>query len=77
MFFAGNGGNGWDDVDHVGIYLGENWMIHSTGGGPQLEWVADGWYYDNFVWGRQLSLSAGPRLPRFRDVDTGDFAAAP
>lgn len=77
MFFAGNGGNGWDDVDHVGIYLGENWMIHSTGGGPQLEWVADGWYYDNFVWGRQLSLSAGPRLPRFRDVDTGDLAAAP
>jgi hypothetical protein len=64
MFFASNGGGGWDDVDHVGIYLGENWMIHSTDGGPQLQWTADGWYHDNFVWGRQLSSgSLGPQGP--------------
>jgi hypothetical protein len=64
MFFASNGGGGWDDVDHVGIYLGENWMIHSTDGGPQLQWAGEGWYFDNFVWGRQLT-SAGlrPQVP--------------
>jgi cell wall-associated NlpC family hydrolase len=64
LFFASNGGNGWDDVDHVGIYLGWDWMIHSTGGGPQLQWVAEGWYFDNFVWGRQLvTKGLGPMPP--------------
>lgn len=77
MFFASNGGNGWEDVDHVGIYLGENWMIHSTGGGPQLEWVGDGWYHDNYVWGRQLTVGASPRLPGFRAARAGEPAVAP
>jgi cell wall-associated NlpC family hydrolase len=63
MFFASNGGNHAGDVDHVGIYLGNNWMFHSTGGGPQLAWVGDGWYYDNFVWGRGLT-STVPRMPQ-------------
>ena len=35
MFFASNGGNQADDVDHVGIYLGDGWMFHSTGGAYQ------------------------------------------
>jgi hypothetical protein len=41
-------------------------MFHSTGGGPFIEWVGDGWYYDNFVWGRKLLRdgNAGPRLPQ-------------
>jgi cell wall-associated NlpC family hydrolase len=60
MFFASNGGKTWQDVDHVGIYLGNSWMIHSTGisDGPVLEWVADGWYHDHFVFGRRL-IGAG------------------
>jgi NlpC/P60 family/S-layer homology domain len=62
MFFASNGGNHAGDVDHVGIYLGNNWMFHSTGGGPQLGWVGDGWYYDHFVWGRALKSTA-PQMP--------------
>jgi cell wall-associated NlpC family hydrolase len=66
MFFASNGGGSWSDVDHVGIYLGKNWMIHSTGGGPQLEWVGDGWYKDNFVYGRDLNANSSPQTPGSR-----------
>jgi hypothetical protein len=54
MFFASNGGHTWQDVNHVGIYIGNGWMIHSTAGGPQIEWANDGWYHDHFVWGRAL-----------------------
>jgi len=65
MFFASNGGHTAADVDHVGNFLGNGWMSHSTGGGPQLAWVASGWYYDHFVWGRSLKAYTGPerRLP--------------
>jgi hypothetical protein len=63
MFFASNGGGTWQDVDHVGLYIGNHWMVHSTSGGPQLVWVGDGWYQDNFVWGRGLrSSSSAPAL---------------
>jgi cell wall-associated NlpC family hydrolase len=51
---ASDGGKRWQDVDHVGIYLGSGWMIHSTGDGPQLQWIGDGYYRDHFVWGRAL-----------------------
>jgi cell wall-associated NlpC family hydrolase len=57
MMIADNGGSTWQDVDHVGVYLGNDWMIHSTGSedGPTLEWVGDGWYHDMFVWGRRIA----------------------
>jgi cell wall-associated NlpC family hydrolase len=86
MFFASNGGGDWDDVDHVGIYLGENWMIHSTDGGPRLQWAGEGWYYDNFVWGRQLTkgglLPEGPgrgpvTIGFVGDPTAGEPAVAP
>jgi len=54
MTFSSNGSKRWQDVTHVGIYLGNGWMMHSTDGGPQLQWVGDGYYRDNFVWGRAL-----------------------
>jgi NlpC/P60 family/S-layer homology domain len=56
MFFASNGGKQWSDVDHVGLYASNGWMIHSSGSvaGPVIEWVADGYYRDHFVWGRRL-----------------------
>jgi cell wall-associated NlpC family hydrolase len=64
MFFASNGGNTADDVDHVGVYLGDGWMFHSTGGGPQIEWVGDGYWQDTFVWGRDLASEKGmPERP--------------
>ncbi len=60
MFFASDGGTNWTDVDHVGIYMGNGWMMHSTGGGPQLQYVGSGYYHDTFVYGRQLKASSGP-----------------
>jgi hypothetical protein len=75
MFFASNGGNQADDVDHVGIYLGDGWMSHSTGGGPQIEWVGDGWWYDNFVWGRKLKTNASPQGAV--DVTAGERPVGP
>jgi len=62
MFFASNGGNTWQDVDHVGMYVGNGWMIDSTGSenGPTIDFVAPGtWWNDHFVWGRRL-INGGP-----------------
>jgi cell wall-associated NlpC family hydrolase len=56
MLFADDGGKTWQDADHVGIYLGQGWMIHSSGSpdGPVLESVTSGWWRDHFLWGRRL-----------------------
>jgi cell wall-associated NlpC family hydrolase len=54
MFQASNGGSTYKDVDHVSLFLGNGWMIHSTDGGPQLEYTATGWYKDYFVYGRRI-----------------------
>ena len=78
MFFASNGGHTASDVDHVGIYAGNNWMIHSTGGGPQLEWTGDGWWYSHFVYGRPLrGASMGPGSPNGTDVLAGEAPVGP
>jgi cell wall-associated NlpC family hydrolase len=77
MFFASNGGGAWQDVDHVGLYIGNDWMVHSTSGGPQLAWVGDGWYQDHFVWGRGLrSSSSAPALSATAALG-GEPAVAP
>ncbi|HEY3209061.1 MAG TPA: NlpC/P60 family protein [Actinomycetota bacterium] len=56
MFFSSNGGKKWSDVNHVGLYVGKGWMIHSSGStdGPVVEWVTDGYYRDHFVYGRRI-----------------------
>ncbi len=86
MFFASNGGGSWSDVDHVGMYAGNGWMIHSTDGGPQITWVGDGWYRDNFVWGRRVigstasqpaSLSSAAGRPDTTDLKAGEPPAGP
>ena len=41
---SSTGGTRWQDVSHVGVYLGNGWMMHSTRGGPQLQWVGGGYY---------------------------------
>jgi hypothetical protein len=62
MFFASDGGTSYTDVDHVGVYIGMNWMMHSSSStdGPVLEWVGSGYYSDTFVYGRRvLGVAAG------------------
>jgi cell wall-associated NlpC family hydrolase len=46
-------------VDHMGIYLGGGWMIHSSRYGVALASIASGWYRDRFSWGRRPLAEAG------------------
>ena len=45
-------------VDHMGIYAGNGWMIHSSRYGVALAKV-EGWYADRFAWGRRPLAEAG------------------
>lgn len=45
-------------VDHMGIYAGGGWMIHSSRFGVALAPV-DGWYAERFAWGRRPLAEAG------------------
>jgi cell wall-associated NlpC family hydrolase len=45
-------------IDHAGVYLGGNWMIHSSRYGVALAPVA-GWYAERFAWGRRPLTEAG------------------
>ncbi|HEX8098673.1 MAG TPA: C40 family peptidase [Actinomycetota bacterium] len=51
MFFGSSSG-----VNHVALYVGNNWMMSSSGSvdGPVLEWVGSGWWRDHFKFGRSL-----------------------
>jgi cell wall-associated NlpC family hydrolase len=46
----------YGSIDHAGLYLGNGWMIHSSGGraGVTLSWAGDGWWRDHFVFGRRV-----------------------
>ncbi len=39
-------------VDHMGVYLGNGWMIHSSAFGVALA-PLDGWYRNAFAWARR------------------------
>jgi cell wall-associated NlpC family hydrolase len=39
-------------VDHTGIYLGNEWFIHSSVYGVALAQL-DGWYTSSFAWARR------------------------
>jgi hypothetical protein len=41
---------------HVGIYMGNRWFIHSTGGndGPSIQRIDGGYWEDQFSWGRRV-----------------------
>jgi hypothetical protein len=55
-------------------------MIHmaSSNDGPAVEWVGDGYYYDNFVWGRRLigvGAPTRPHVPTAAELAGGDPGA--
>jgi cell wall-associated NlpC family hydrolase len=46
------------EVDHMGIYVGRGWFVHSSSQGTTLA-TLDGWYADRFAWGRRPLREAG------------------
>jgi cell wall-associated NlpC family hydrolase len=50
------------DVDHMGLYLGNGWMIHSSRYGVALA-PLDGWYREGFAWARRPLAEAGLDSP--------------
>jgi cell wall-associated NlpC family hydrolase len=45
-------------VIHMGIYLGNGWLVHSSGHGVTLEPLT-GWYETRFAWARRPLAEAG------------------
>jgi cell wall-associated NlpC family hydrolase len=59
IFFGAGGAKAKPaQVDHMGIYLGNGWFIHSSGYGVALTSLT-GWYADRFAWGRRPLAEAG------------------
>jgi cell wall-associated NlpC family hydrolase len=45
-------------VDHMGIYVGNGWFVHSSGRGVALERLS-GWYQARFAWARRPLAESG------------------
>ena len=59
IFFGANGPKSKPaQVDHMGIYLGNGWFIHSSGYGVAVAPLTD-WYAQRFAWGRRPLVEAG------------------
>jgi cell wall-associated NlpC family hydrolase len=59
MFFGPGGPHAQPSrIDHVGIYLGNDWLIQSSGYGVALAQVG-GWYERRLAWGRRPLAEAG------------------
>jgi cell wall-associated NlpC family hydrolase len=41
-------------VDHVGIALSPDWMIHASSQGVYVSSLQEGWRQDRFAWGRRV-----------------------
>ena len=48
------------EVNHMGIYVGGGWFIHSSSNGVALAQLS-GWYRERFAWGRRPLAEAGLR----------------
>ncbi len=46
------------EVDHMGVYVGNGWFVHSSRYGVALE-LLSGWYQERFAWARRPLAEAG------------------
>ena len=46
------------EVGHMGIYVGNGWIVHSSRFGTTLQPLT-GWYAETFAWGRNVLAEAG------------------
>jgi cell wall-associated NlpC family hydrolase len=59
LFFGGHGTQSKpSEIGHSGIYVGNGWFVHSSSGGVTLQ-PLQGWYADEFAWGRRPLAEAG------------------
>ena len=59
IFFGARGNRSKPaEVNHMGIYVGGGWFVHSSGQGTTLA-PLEGWYRDRFAWGRRPLAEAG------------------
>jgi cell wall-associated NlpC family hydrolase len=59
IFFGANGPKSKPaQIDHMGVYLGNGWFIHSSRYGVALETLS-GWYEKRLAWGRRPLAEAG------------------
>ena len=53
VFFGAKGAKSKPtEVDHMGIYAGNGWLVHSSRNGVAVEPLA-GWYRERFAWARR------------------------
>lgn len=59
VFFGARGARSRPaEIGHMGIYVGDEWMIHSSRFGTTLVPMT-GWYRSSFAWGRRPLAEAG------------------
>jgi cell wall-associated NlpC family hydrolase len=59
VFFGANGPRSTpSQVDHMSVYAGNGWMLHSSGHGVTVVPLA-GWYRQHFAWARRPLAEAG------------------
>ena len=59
VFFGARGAKSKpDQIDHMGVYVGDGWFIHSSESGVALAPLA-GWHRPRFAWARRPLAEAG------------------
>jgi cell wall-associated NlpC family hydrolase len=60
MFFGDRGPSSSPSQNfHAGVYMGNGWFIHSSGGNGGVAINAlDGWWGEHFSWGRRALRTA-------------------
>jgi cell wall-associated NlpC family hydrolase len=77
VFFGSRGSRSKPaEVGHMGIYLGNGWIVHSSRFGTTLQPMV-GWYETTFAWGRNLFAEAGYVRQARSPAASGSRSASP